>query len=268
MYERLDDDIFDDNPNVIFLTFGMNDAGYFEYLNPKADSLSKEKIQQSYKSYLKIEQKLKEHPQIDKVLISSSPYNETVKVQKNYFPGKSKAMRAIANFQEASAKKNEWNNIDINQQMTDITLTEQAKDTLYSLALDDRIHLNNAGHMVMAYLILKAQGLAGNYVADVAINAADRNTEKAVNCKITGLSVSTNAVQFNYLANTLPYPVDTVARSGGKESMADALKVIPFTDEFNKEMLTVKGLDAAKQYRLVIDETEIGTWSALDFEKT
>ncbi|MDE1192999.1 MAG: hypothetical protein PW786_12775 [Arachidicoccus sp.] len=37
MYNRLDIDVFAKKPTIIFLTFGMNDAGYYEYLRP--DSL-------------------------------------------------------------------------------------------------------------------------------------------------------------------------------------------------------------------------------------
>lgn len=265
MYMRLEEDVLKKNPDVIFLTFGMNDAGYFEFLRPNADSLAKEKIRKSYESYKMIEQSFKQHPDIDKILISSSPYDETIKVQKNHYPGKWKAMREIAAFQEASARENNWGYIDINQQMTDITIREQAKDSLYSLALDDRIHLNNTGHMVMAYLILKAQGLAGNDISNITIDASDKRVVQAKNCKLTDEAVSPSRVSFNYLANALPYPVDTVARFNGSATMADALKVVPFTSEFNQEMLTVKGLNNANSYRLIIDSTIIGSWSALEF---
>ena len=38
----------------------------------------------------------------------------------------------------------------------------------------DRIHPSTDGHLVMAYLFLKAQGLAGKLVADIRIDGAGK----------------------------------------------------------------------------------------------
>ena len=108
IYQRLDDDVFSHNPTVVTLTFGMNDVGYYDFLKPQADSFAKARIKESYNNFLKIEDKLKAHSNVKKILIASSPYDETVKKPNNYFPGKSKAMLEVVNFQEKSAKENNW----------------------------------------------------------------------------------------------------------------------------------------------------------------
>lgn len=51
-----------------------------------------------------------------------------------------------------------------------------------------------------------------------------------------------------------------------KKSQYDALKVIPFTDEFNQEILQVKGLKGDR-YTLKIDDKMIGTYSGIELEK-
>src|SRR6201999_2756986 len=89
---------------------------------------------------------------------------------------------------------------------------------------------------------------------------------KAVNCAITNVANTNGSVSFNYLANSLPYPLDTVAVAGGfgkHNRQSDGTKYVPFMKEFNQEVLTVKDLKAGN-YKLVMDGQEIGQWSAAD----
>ena len=73
-------------------------------------------------------------------------------------------------------------------------------------------------------------------------------------------------MSFDYLAEALPYPLDTIARGWGqKKGQAEATKVIPFMDEMNREVLKVTGLKG--DYKLLIDEEEIGIWSGDDLAK-
>ncbi len=143
----------------------------------------------------------------------------------------------------------------------------QQRDSLFTLQGTDRIHPSNDGHMVMAYAFLKAQGLAGKKVAAIHINAKNRNLQTE-NCTITGLTVKPESIHFTYLSKSLPYPLDTVPQGGGKQlrSQADALKLVPFTDEFNQEILQVSGLDKSKDYELMIDSTHIGNCQGSQLE--
>ena len=68
--------------------------------------------------------------------------------------------------------------------------------------------------MVMAYLFLKAQGLAGNEVADVTIDANDSKAINHKNCKISKLKKEEGSLSFDYLAKALPYPLDSIPRHG------------------------------------------------------
>ena len=55
-----------------------------------------------------------------------------------------------------SAKKNGLGFVDFNQPMVQISLEEQKKDSTFTFCRVDRIHPDNDGQMVMAYLFLKA----------------------------------------------------------------------------------------------------------------
>jgi lysophospholipase L1-like esterase len=263
---RFDDDVLSKNPTLLTLTWGMNDTGYFEWFKSDAQDFMDKRLEGSFKVYTQLENKLKSRTDIEKVIILGSPYDETTKSNpKNLYPKKSVAFARVIDFQEEAAKRNGWGFVDFNHPMLEIEKREQAKDSLFSLAPNDRIHPDNDGHLVMAYLFLKAQGLANQVVADMAINAGNNKVTHQMNCRVSNITGDSKVLSFDYLANSLPYPIDTIPRGwGNKKKQSEALKVVPFIQEFNQELLTVKGLKEGN-YRLKIDGENIGQWPAKQF---
>jgi lysophospholipase L1-like esterase len=260
MYERFDDDVAPANPTVICLTFGMNDTGYYEFLAANADSTAKVRIDRSHHYFDLLADKLKAMPNVRKIMIAGSPYDETAKLKGNYFPGKSKAMEQIIAFQHQAATDNHWGWVDFFHPMTGIDLREQQKDSAFTLTGTDRIHPGNHGHFVMAWLFLKAQGLDTLPVADIVIDGG--HLDRSTNCKITGLAASSAGVHFNYLANSLPFPVDTLPRLwGNPHRQSEALSVMPFYTSFDRELLRIGNLNAGN-YQLTIDHQPIAQFTA------
>ena len=265
--ERLEEDIFSKNPTYLTMTFGMNDVGYFDFYKPDAQEIAERQIKKSFDNYQVIEKRLQEAKGVTKVLIGGSPYDETSKVPNQIFPTKNAALLKVNDFQRESARANGWGFLDFARPMMEIDLREQQKDSLFNLEGGDRIHPDNDGHMVMAWLFLKAQGLAGKKVAEINVNAKTIKVELADNCTVSGLKADGNGIVFNYLAKALPYPVDSTVRGwGAKKSQKDALKLIPFNADFNQELLTVGGLSAGT-YQLKIDGQAIEKFSAADLAK-
>ncbi|HWZ14126.1 MAG TPA: SGNH/GDSL hydrolase family protein [Mucilaginibacter sp.] len=264
--DRFDDDVLSKKPTVLTLSWGMNDSGYFEWARADAQDVFEKRMVNSYKTYDLVADKLKQRPEIRTILIGGSPYDETTKfTTKNIWPHKSAALASIIAHQEQSAKDNHWAFVDFFHPMTEINKREQAKDSTFSLTPNDRVHPDNDGHLVMAAIFLKAQGLDSKAVADISINAASKTVAKAINCRISNVIGTSDNLSFSYLANSLPYPLDTVPRSwGNHKKQSDALKVIPFNKEFNQEVLTVKGLRNG-DYSLLIDGEKMGSWSASQF---
>ena len=269
MLERIDNEVFAKKPTVMTLTFGMNDTGYQLFPAAKADSLYQLKINTSLTSFNQIVALLQEHPEIKKILIGSSPYDETSRIKTMSLLGKNKAILAIVTAEKQTAKDNNWGFVDFNKPMTEINKAEQQKDSLFTMQRPDRIHPTNDGQMVMAYLFLNAQGLAGSKIADMSVNAKNGKVEKQNNCKLTGVYISNSNLQFNYFANSLPYPIDTIPSGFGRPQRAQsqALTLIPFTDDYNQELLQVKGLKKTDNYTLKIDNKIIGQWDGSAFEK-
>ena len=259
IYTRIDGDILAKKPDVLIVTFGMNDSKYFEYgmHKDKVDSVRKAAVDTSYKSFQLIEQRLIALPNLKKIMMTSSPYDETMKNEKNYFPGKSKTMEEIIRFQKDAAVKNNWSYVDLFYPMTAMEQAKQKDDSTFTLTGPDRIHPGNAGHFVMAYLFLKAQQLANQPIANISIDAAKNKVMQAGNCTLSNLSSKNSVVAFTYLAKSLPYPIDTAVRMwGNPHRQSEALDVIPFIKEFDQEMLVVKGLKGNK-YSLMIDSNEV-----------
>lgn len=267
MNKRLDGDIFAMKPSVLMVTFGMNDSGYFEYNGDKPKEFGEQKYQESIKNYQQMEKRFKDLPDTRIVMVGTSPYDETVQLKENVpFKTKNETIKRIVEYQKESAAKNNWEFTDLNAPMVALNQQNQQKDPAFTLCGSDRIHPDNDGHMVMAYLFLKAQGFVGKEVADMEINANKKQAVKAENCTISNIKKNGKDLSFDYLAEALPYPLDTIARGWGqRKGQAEALKVIPFMDEMNREVLKVTGLKG--DYKLLIDEEEIGTWSGDDLAK-
>ncbi|MEO7045580.1 MAG: GDSL family lipase, partial [Ferruginibacter sp.] len=230
----------------------------------KIDSVRKAAIDSSYKWFEQIREKLNAQKNLKKIMLVSSPYDETVKNGKDPFWGKYKTMEGIVAFQKEAAKKNNWPYVDLFYPMTEINKTGQQTDTAFTMTGPDRIHPGNGGHLVMAYLFLKAQGLANKPVANVIINAANNKTIKAKNATISALSKKGNTLTFKYLAKSLPFPIDSTARVFlNPQKQYEALSVVPFIKEFDAELLTIKGLDESKKYILKIDGNIINSFDGM-----
>ncbi len=263
--ERLDGDVFAKRPNVISVTFGMNDTGYYEYNGDNPEAFGNGKVEWSRGYYKEIEKRLKGMDNTRIILVGSSPYDDTSKFNKDIFRNKNSYMQKIVAFQDSAAKANNWEFLDFNAPMTAMNHKFQQTDSTFTICGNDRIHPDNNGHMVMAYLFLKGQGMAGKCVADISINAKSRKVLKSDNCEISNVENNKGVVTFDYLAKSLPYPLDTVAHGwGSKKAMAEIVKVVPeFMQEFNSEKLTVQGLRG--DYQLLIDDVLIDTISGAEF---
>ncbi|CAG9902154.1 hypothetical protein BOVA604_4690 [Bacteroides ovatus] len=261
--DRLDYDVFNKKPTYVALTFGMNDTGYDIYMKDNARELSERQVARSLENYQGIEQRLLAKNKVTKVLIGGSPYDETSGFNNFILHGKNNAILKIIDAQRASARKNGWGFVDFNLPMRKISEREQERDSAFTFCRIDRIHPDNDGQMVMAYLFLKAQGLTGNEVSSVSIDARNSAVVASKNCKISKLKKNGADLTFDYLANALPYPLDSIPRHGwgNKRSQRDAMQLVPFMEEFNQERLQVIDLEEGL-YRLTIGDQFIDNLSS------
>lgn len=262
IYSRLDGDIFAKNPTYVTLTFGMNDTGYLEYKKEGAEEFGNGRYDWSMEWFNRIVKRFKKLDGVNVAMIGGSPYDNTTTMKSAFgeLPGKNEVMQRISEAQKECAEANGWGFVDFNAPMVEVGMKQQESNPEFSLTGGDRVHPDNAGHMVMTYLFLKAQGLGDSKVADIEINAPKSKLEKTENCEVSNLSYDRKQICFDYLAESLPYPMDTISHGNGAPQAA-AAAYVPFVEEMNQERLCVKGLPSGN-WRLRIDGEDMGLWTA------
>ena len=263
MVKRIDNDIFGRQATYATLTFGMNDTGYFDRSKAEDQKRSDALVARSLESFAILEEKLAAHPDMQVTMIGGSPFDETSQFNKHAISGKNAAMKKLVDEQREAAGRHGWGFVDFQQPMIDISMREQEKNPNFSFNSMDRVHPDSDGQMVMAYLFLKAQGFAGKEVASIFVDASTKRALRCSNCSISNIEGNPDSLRFDYLANALPYPVDSISQHGwsNKRSQMDALELVPFTEEFNREILRVKNLKTGS-YKLTIDGEPICTVSS------
>ncbi len=124
---------------------------------------------------------------------------------------------------------------------------EKSKETLHAA---DTIHLNDLGQTAMAFVILKGLGAPAE-VSSVSIDAKAGTLIAAAGCRVTGLTASPEAVEFDRLDDGLPLnrgPLWTLC-----------FRFVPIPDELNRYMLTVRNL-APGRYDVDAAGRRVGTF--------
>ena len=264
---RYDSDIKVKKPTYLVCSFGMNDSGFDGYNKPEAEKYAIQQIERTSSDF----EILQKHILADKtirnvVLLGSPPYDEYVKLQDvEALHSKNETIRKIIEIQAEVARKHKWGFVNFNPVICDLNKRIQTSDSTATFCGGDRIHPDKDGHMVMAYLFLKAQGLSGKEVAFFRVDAANRKTIEARNCRVSHIKQKNGILSFNYLSRSLPFPIDTIPRWGAKGTARDAIKQVPFMEEMNQEVMKVSGLQGL--FRVSIDDIEIGIWEGDELEK-
>ena len=259
---RFDDDVLSKQPNVLTFTFGMNDTGYYEYNGADSADFARRKFEEAKQQFALCEEKLKSLKGIRTIMIGTSPYDQTSTFNNDIFARKNDNMQRVIAVQKEVAGRNGWEFLDFNAPMVALNKKQQQTDPAFTIIGNDRIHPDNDGHMVMAYLFLEAQGMKGEKVADMQLDATNGQVTKAGNCRISKVKRTDSTLQFDCLAASLPFPLDTIAHGWGfSHGAAQVTRVIPsFIDDLSDEHLTVKGLSG--NCELSIDGIVIDTLSA------
>lgn len=253
--QRLQWDCLEAKPTVVSIMLGMNDvrpALYNPDNLPSDVEIQRSKAAETYKSSM---QKLTEclvAAGVKVILITPSIFDDTAELPRKNSPGCGAALAAFADRVREIAREFKTALVDFNAVMTSINLTRQKTNPGFTIVGGDRIHPTAPGHFVMAYEFLRAQGLDGP-VSRIEVDAASGQTGVLQNCEVKDLKIQSGRVVFTSQENSLPFPVEAAASS--------ALELVPFMQEFNRQIVAVRGLDPG-DYTLKIDDQEIGKFAA------
>jgi hypothetical protein len=192
------------------------------------------------------------------LFVTPSPFDQTsVNDRNNNQPGCNDGLGECAAAVRELAGKNNGAVVDFHGPMTAFNLERQKGDPAYTIVGPDRIHPGAPGHLMMAWLFLKAQG-APALVSKVAVDAANGRVAESANADVSGLVKRADAWEFTVLERALPFPVDAAAQP--------VLEHLPIADELNREIVAVTGLPSGS-YDLLIDGAAVGRYAASELSK-
>jgi lysophospholipase L1-like esterase len=238
---RLDWDVLAHKPTVAAIMLGMNDA-------PANGSQAS-----AIKKYAEVAEKLRAAG-ARIVVIGPSIYEETATLAKAANVGKNAALGRFTDGLAELARTEDYEFIPLHDLMDRIDVAGQKSDPAFTIVGEDRVHPGEVGHLIMAYGILKAQGVSGD-VAQIVIDAKEESVAEEVNCTVEQLVVKRGEVSFTCTEQALPFVPTEKSRA--------ALELVPFQEELNREMLIVRGLPEGT-YVLQIDDATVGEYDAKD----
>ena len=239
-------DIAPRKPTVATVMLGMNDVGRHLYASdtsgPQFEAQRQRAIDANIANLGKLASLLaKDGTRI--IFITPSLFDQTGQQTTESLTGVNDALKACGEGARKLAAQYGAGLVDLNGPMAALNAAGQAKDPAFTIVGEDRVHPGPVGHLVMAYLFLRAQGLAPT-VADMRIDAARCAVLAQGNCEIGQLALADGALSFTCFEKALPFPVDSANEQ--------ALELVPLTAELNQETLQIAGLPGGG-YDVLID---------------
>jgi len=253
--QRLAWDILTHRPTAATVMLGMNDVGRSSYGKDKTTEKDKQTQASSIQRYAANMTRLVEglrQAGVRVTLITPSIYEQNAETGTENLFGCNDGLANCGLEVQRIGQQFDVPVIDLHAAMDAVNVRAQKTDPKFTLVGRDRVHPGELGHFVMAYLILKAQGVPG-CVSQMAVAADSGRVVQQDNCRISQLKATPRGVSFDCIEAALPYPV-----SPGAEG---ALKLVPFQEELNQEVLKVTGL-APGTYTLAIDGQDVGQYDA------
>ena len=257
---RLDADILASRPDRAFVMFGMNDVRRGSWKGePPAEADAKVRAA-ALADYAANQRKLADRfaaAGVRTVLMTPSPYDQYSNCSAANLASCNDGLARCAETVRALAAERSLGLVELHRPLTEIL---KANPT--TVFCKDRVHPGEAGHFLMAALVLDAMHVSP-VVARCVVDARKLRTERI------GRDLSENVVPgpvtrlpdgiaFTYAPKALPLPK--------LPAYLEAEKFLPVTEKLNREILVVKGL-APGRYALAFDERRVGAFSAGEFEK-
>lgn len=253
--KRMDKDILIHQPTHAVMMIGMNDVKRDLYGKQDSNDSLKQKALKDYNNNTEaIVKILKKHTD-NIILLKPSIYDETAAIETANLYGVNGALQRCAKQVQSLSEKYHTGLVDFQTILLRINKEQQAKDPTFTIIGKDRVHPQSVGHFIMAYQFLK-DTKAPQYVSRIIIGDNLKESKKSsFNVEIKKQSSEDNTLVFECIEESLPFPV--------KEAAKEALPLVPFTEEFNTELLQVKNLPAGN-YHLFIDDSLIAAFTAKD----
>lgn len=256
---RLDWDVFDENPTVVSIMFGMNDVDRRLYTDAEAEHPDHTKRSERIARYTEnlrsiVEKILSTGVRV--ILITPSPTDDTMVSDPPMKSRVNEGLTRCAVIVRSLGEEFKLPTIDFHEPMLALNQALQESDPSATLIGRDRVHPGPVGHLALAYLFLR-EIFENSTVSSVVIDAKEPGKAISKNATLRDLEIAPGSVRFSMHAKALPFPVP--------ENAMDALGIVPFIKDFNSEYLEIRALPAGT-YELCIDGISVGAYSSEELE--
>lgn len=255
MSYRFKDDVLIHNPSHVFLMTGMNDVIRTLYFEGKASDEVIKKRKNAldlFKQNTEILVEKFKASEITPIFLTPTIYDQYSKIEKENNFGCNDALIECSDYIKLMANRYDAPLVDLNTQMKHIMDRKLQNDPLFTIIGKDRVHPETTGHFIMFHEILSTIESSSS-VAQISINLNENPRIETKNCVVEDFQISNEAISFNCLENSLPFPIN--------KTLEKAISLVPFQSDFNKEILQIKGLKDGN-YDLFIEEKLINTYSS------
>ncbi|MFA6549429.1 MAG: SGNH/GDSL hydrolase family protein [Candidatus Margulisiibacteriota bacterium] len=226
---RLDRDVLALKPNVVTICFGMNDGYYCEM---------RDEILKFFSDAMNEIVKRLKAAKVRVVLLTPGMVDHSRKKELAEINYSGRNLRILADFVLSLAKREHLPVYDIHKLMTEVDAAAK-KDSPDFTMIPDSVHPDPAGHLVMAYGLLKALR-----VPPLKTSAqTNLKTEKFIagkDIKISGIRPLEMGFEFNVKLDHLPFFVQPDARK--------ILKYVRFMEEYSDFRLVFRGVKGKRHY--------------------
>jgi hypothetical protein len=213
------------------------------------------------KGYEHLLDSIHEHvPGVRITLLGPSPFDEVTRPA-HFAGGYNGVMAHFADLDRALAQKVGGTFINLNPPVVAALEKAQAIDPLMAKTLlPDRVHPDPLAHWVMAETLLKGWN-APALVSSVSMDGGTGKLLDAQNATVSEVQQGADGLRWTETEDGLP-----LAFTKANETQALLLQISDIQQELNQEPLRVIGL-ADGRYKLTIDGSLVGTFSALELTK-
>ncbi|NGM65951.1 cellulase family glycosylhydrolase [Sphingobacterium sp. SGR-19] len=256
---RMDADIVPHKADWSIVMAGMNDVNRGLYAPEKQNEPDiqqrKERALKDFESYYDSFLTRLKRTKTNIILQKPSIYDQTGDLTAVNLVGVNDALERCGKIVDKLAKKHKVLVIDYWTIMNEVNANLQQTDVKSTIVGQDRVHPGPLGHFVMAYTFLKAMDTPNN-VSSLTIDKGSITDVKYGT--VSNLNMLEDELTFDYREERLPFPVPPEAEK--------ALTLIPFTDDFNTQLLQVKDLEEGV-YALTIDDILISNFTQEELAK-
>ena len=227
--QRLERDVLSLKPTVVTICYGMNDGSYIrptpEILKAFTDGM-KELIARLKRARIRI------------VLLTPGFADTSVNPNLKLVDYNAQCLRRLADAVLGLAAKEKLPVFDIHKLMTSVD--RKAKKAIKGFTMaPDGFHPSPAGHVVMAYGLLKALGVPP-WSRQITVDLAKGSVRSVPGVKVTGPTPLDGGFSLKLSLDRLPFFVEPDARK--------VLPFVPFQETFNDLSLRLVGHKAAAYY--------------------